>query len=295
MDALFFELTETINAKLRLVSVRKAEKAFPDGTVPDAAGDPVGKVRVKNSKDGKVAWSVSTRIQAKGQEVMRISCWCGETIDVPHLQVVMDCKDGFASFCADLIPRYDMLTKPEHLCYFDDLNTLALDLRNNPRIGNSFTTGITSLTYRGGLSPVALCGHCSMSVFTAEVPDKIRLLVDTWLQLVARTPVASMPIPGLAHRDRCVRHNYEDLHPLNLQHHKICGPEVCESLKQVMQAFDPPTRYSTVAAPSSRATNLDFNTGTITESAPAPELQARASLAPDTHAETTQCKACLVQ
>lgn len=30
-----------------------------------------------------------------------------------------------------LSSRYDVLTKPDHLCYFDDLNGLALDLRNN--------------------------------------------------------------------------------------------------------------------------------------------------------------------
>lgn len=96
---------EALNAKLRLVRLRESEAAFPDGTVNDLSGKAVGKVRVKGSKDQKIKWSVTLRLDTGSQQIVRISCWCGPNVDVPHLQVAMDCKDGFISFCADLIPR----------------------------------------------------------------------------------------------------------------------------------------------------------------------------------------------
>eukprot|EP00656_Telonema_subtile_P048691 TRINITY_DN5868_c0_g1_i2.p1 TRINITY_DN5868_c0_g1~~TRINITY_DN5868_c0_g1_i2.p1 ORF type:complete len:181 (+),score=36.33 TRINITY_DN5868_c0_g1_i2:93-635(+) len=131
-------------------------------------------------------------------------------------------------------------TKPEHLCFFDDLNPVALELRNNTRISNAFTTGITSLTYRGSFSPVNMSGHCSLAVFKSEkVADSINGLVDSWLGSVrSATPLPAALQDAMSLRDSCVRYNFEEHHPLNLHYDKLCGSATADKLKQAMQAFE---------------------------------------------------------
>jgi len=204
----------------------------------DLSGNPLGRMRNFTGPKCHVDWVIHSNIGNPSNTFTNIhlTFWMAGNTDVPHLGLAFGTlPDVF--FYADLMPRYELVTKPKHChAYYDPINTLHLELGKDLHTAG-YTALIPHMAYiRSSLSPCVLAGVTSPEFYTEKAEPRIFELVNYWVDLVKNAREISDPKEQvfLKERDYQQRKNIVYLDPANPIAARLVGQEAADRLVRIL-------------------------------------------------------------
>ena len=203
----------------------------------DLSGQPLGRMRNYSGPECHVDWVIRSNIGHPSNTFtnMHLTFWMKGTTDVPHLGIAFGTlPDVF--FYTDLMPRYELVTNPEHCqTYYDPLNSLYSDLGKDLKDAGT-THLIPHMPYiRSSLSPCALSGVTSADFYKEKAEPRIFELVEYWLNLVENARETSAEERAfLESRDYQQRKNIVYLDPANPIAARLVGQEAADRLVRIL-------------------------------------------------------------
>ena len=204
----------------------------------DLQGQQLGRMRNYTGPECHVDWVIHSNIGHPSNTFTNIhlTFWMKGTTDVPHLGMAFGTLPE-AFFYADLMPRYELVTNPDHcLAYYDPLNNLHLEMGKDLH-----SAGYTALTpqmpyIRASLSPCAIAGVTSAEFYKEKAERRVLELVEYWIGLVENAREIEDPAEQtfLTTRDYQQRKSIVYLDPANPIAERLVGKEAADRLVRIL-------------------------------------------------------------
>ena len=204
----------------------------------DLNGDPLGRIRNFTGPECHVDWVIHSNIGHPRNTFTNIhlTFWMKGTTDIPHLGLAFGTlPDAF--FYADMMPRYELVTNPDHCqTYYDPVNNLHLQLGKD-LYADGYTVLIPQMSYiRSSLSPCVLAGITSPEFYKEKAEPRIFKLVEYWIDLVknAREITDAKKQVFLTDRDYQQRKSIVYMDPANPIAERLVGKSVANRLVRIL-------------------------------------------------------------
>lgn len=205
----------------------------------DLEGNKLGRMRnFTGAKDTPVDWVIHSDIGQPENTFTNIhlTFWMKDCTDVPHLGMAFGTLPE-AFFYIDLMPRYELVTHPEHVeKYYDDLNPIVMDF-HKALFSDSVAPFNAQMPFiRASLSPCAIAGVTPLSFFQAQAKDRIWTIVKQWVELVKNTKKDDNKIAcdERRHRDYQQRKSIVYLDPANPIAERLVGKDAADRLVRIL-------------------------------------------------------------
>ncbi|WP_299592244.1 hypothetical protein [uncultured Microbulbifer sp.] len=223
-----------------VLSLREDNRCADLHSFNNVDGEPIGRMRTFTGDQSPIDWIIHSNIGSPKKTFTNIhlTIYVNDSVDIPHLGMAFGTlPDAF--FYVDPMPRYEVLSEPDHLQeYLAPLNDTYMALQNE-----LFEAGVKPFNpampfIRSSLSPVALAGVVPLAFYLEKVEPKIFAYVDHWLELVknARTVTDQDERKRLRERDVRVRSNIVHLDPANPIAERLVGKETADRLVRILCA-----------------------------------------------------------
>lgn len=244
------DTTETYNDILalrdRIWDYVQSELAFEEDlgcedihNFSNLSGDHLGRMRNFTGKDDNpIDWVIHSNIGDPKNTFTNIhlTFWMKDCTDVPHLGLAFGTlPDTF--YYADLMPRYELVTHPEHCKkYFDPLNSIVVEHLNALYTENVKPFYAAMPYIRSSLSPCAIAGVGPLDFFKNNAEEKIMQMVKYWVGLVkaAQKDTNQASCDERRHRDYAQRKNIVYLDPANPIAERLVGKEGADRLVRIL-------------------------------------------------------------
>lgn len=152
----------------------------------DLDGNQLGRMRNFTGPECHVDWVIHSNIGHPKNTFTNIhlTFWMKGTTDVPHLGLAFGTLPE-VFFYVDLMPRYEIVTNPEHCHkYYDPLNKMHMDFRSEMREAGHESLVPNMPFIRSSLSPCVIAGVTPEDFYVEHAEQKILDLVEYWIGLV---------------------------------------------------------------------------------------------------------------
>ncbi|QBY04537.1 hypothetical protein E2K93_09105 [Thalassotalea sp. HSM 43] len=205
----------------------------------DLQGNHLGRMRnFTGDNDNPVDWVIHSDIGQPQNTFTNIhlTFWMKGNTDVPHLGMAFGTLPE-AFYYVDMMPRYELVTHPEHVeKYYDAINDVAMAHQNE-----LFEHGVKPFNaampfIRASLSPCAVAGVGPLSFFENNAKQKIWAVVKHWLELVknAQQDDDQMQCQKRRQRDYDQRRSIVYLDPANPIAERLVGKQAADRLIRIL-------------------------------------------------------------
>lgn len=203
----------------------------------DVDGNPLGHIRTYTGDQSPVDWVVHSHIgdPKKSFTNIHMTVWNDETTEVPHLGSAFGTlPDAF--YYLDLMPRYELLSHPEHLDrYINKLNNVHIQL-NQKIIAAGISPFVPTMSFiRSSLSPCVLAGVVPLEFFKEHVEQHLWDAYQYWIELMENAqPAPESKRAELKARDTLIRNNIVELDPANPIAVRLVGQKMADRLERIL-------------------------------------------------------------
>ncbi len=203
------------------------------------SGEHLGRMRnFTGAKDTPVDWVIHSDIGQPENTFTNIhlTFWMKDCTDVPHLGMAFGTLPE-AFFYIDIMPRYELVTHPEHVeKYYDELNPLVMDFNKALFSENVMPFNAQMPFIRASLSPCAVAGVTPLSFFQTHAKDKIWAVVKHWVELVkaAKVDTDKAACAERRQRDYQQRKSIVYLDPANPIAERLVGKDAADRLVRIL-------------------------------------------------------------